>query len=218
MKKLCRAVMLAMLVGAVIGRSTADASPIIFESATPGASQSGGESILAWQFLGVRFDVLETVTTATVGGMLGGRGSLFAAVVALTGPSDFPNTGDLSSSDVVAHTTFTLSNVSTADLSIPLVTTLNAGKYALIFGTGLFGATGEGWLSAAGATNSGTPSYFDYDGINSQYVERPFGLGRFTVTAEPVAAAVPEPASLLLLSSGIAGIAASRKRRKQQAQ
>jgi len=34
------------------------------------------------------------------------------------------------SADVVAHTTFTLSNVATADLSIPLVTTLTTGKYA----------------------------------------------------------------------------------------
>ena len=70
-------------------------------------------------------------------------GSIFAALVALDGSADDPDSIDLSSDDVVAASAFTSLPVSTdADVVVPLSATLTPGWYAVVFGTDAFGAQG----------------------------------------------------------------------------
>src|SRR5712692_7172043 len=90
-----------------------------------------------------RFEVASGVELHSVGGVFntntGGKESIFGAVVALSGPSDFPNSLDLSTSDVLGVTLVNV-GLTDADYSGSLKLLLNPGWYALAFGTGKFGA------------------------------------------------------------------------------
>ena len=52
---------------------------------------------------GARFSVAAPLATAGGCGNLGGTGQVFAAIVALSGPDDFPDSSDLSTPDIVGH-------------------------------------------------------------------------------------------------------------------
>ncbi len=82
--------------------------------------------------------------------MAGIPGQVYAGVVALAGQFDIPDSTDLSTPDVVGVTLLTPISPS-ANVSANLVLTLPPGWYALVFGSGLFGATG------ALAINNNTP-------------------------------------------------------------
>src|SRR4051812_32601062 len=92
-----------------MGGTNAEATPVvIYQSATVGqAAQTGGSAVQPTQFLGVRFELLAEATTTDVGGLFDfslfsagvlGHGSaeIFGAIVALAGPTDFPDSPDLS--------------------------------------------------------------------------------------------------------------------------
>jgi hypothetical protein len=126
----------------------------LFESATlgPTGPTPGGLEVSSLQFVGVRFQVSQMATTSVVGGHLYetpfqplGNHQIFGALVELSGPNDVPDSFDLSTPDVLSTTLLTLSPLS-GDVSAPLSETLTAGWYTLIFGSGLFGATGHGDL------------------------------------------------------------------------
>ena len=94
-----------------------------------------------------RFQVTSTVTIGTVGGHFHhpgcapiGRRTAFAALVALTGSSDVPDSVDLSTSDVIATTLITVPGFPGGVGEAPLTATLSPGWYGLAFGTGEFGA------------------------------------------------------------------------------
>lgn len=76
----------------------------------------------------------------------GSSGTAFVAIVALTGPSDQPNSIDLSTSDVVGTGLITLPPTGTGaivTISLPAIQ-LTPGWYAVVFGLGKFGATATG--------------------------------------------------------------------------
>jgi hypothetical protein len=113
---------------------------------------------------GVRFAVTETVTTSSVGGLFyefAPGGGFYGAVVRLTGPADFPDSTDLSTADVVgaallnAPVSPNVPEIVSSDLSL----TLTPGDYALVFGSGAFGATGTVVNAYPGVS---TPSGFLY--------------------------------------------------------
>ena len=88
-----------------------------------------------------------------MGGNLGGTGQVFAAIVALSGPDDFPDSSDLSTPDVVGHALLNLPGPATTVVRGTLTTELSAGWYALIFGSGRFGAEGDGFVAWGGSGN-----------------------------------------------------------------
>jgi len=126
---------------------------------------TGGITIDDNNFLGVRFTVaVPGVTTAVSihAFSLFPSATIFAAVIALTDLSDFPDSLDLSTADLVGSTLLSLTNPS-AVVQAPLVLNLAAGTYGLLFGSGLLGAS-SGFGNTAGATSNntdiGSPSYF----------------------------------------------------------
>lgn len=111
-------------------------------------------------FIGGRFRVLVPTSTGSVGARIietlpafgGAPGVLFAAIVRLQGPTDLPDSPDLSTGDLVgtAHLPLPQSAAEVvADLNVPL----DPGWYALVLGSGRFGASGGGALALNGAAS-----------------------------------------------------------------
>jgi hypothetical protein len=204
-------------------------SATILESATF-VSPTGpvvGIAVKTLFYLGARFHLDQETLIDHIGGELSQgddpAATTFGAIAALT-PSGFPS-GDPLTFQPLAVTTFVAPEQNLADLLVPLSVTLPPGDYALIFGTGRFGATTNGSFGASSAfpyDNVNTPqaSYFgsgEYDndtGQFSQYV--PWGNltdprfnFRFLVTGTPV----PEPSTMVLAALGGLTLLAYRRRK-----
>jgi hypothetical protein len=96
-----------------------------------------------------RFQVSAPTTLTSVGGTFSNLSSeplnVFGAIVELSGPGDFPDSLDLSSSDLLATNLVTLAPTpgagGAAAFQNELTLELDPGWYALEFGTGAFGAS-----------------------------------------------------------------------------
>jgi hypothetical protein len=143
----------------VHAQSSVGGGPVNFQSATLGPTgQTGGYS-LTDQFLGVRFTLASPATTSAIGIHADGTGTIWGAIVRLTGPADFPDSANLSTPDVLGTAVLTVS-ASSSQVQAPLVLNLAAGNYALIFGdAGLFGSSGSG-AAPSNNVDVGAPSYF----------------------------------------------------------
>jgi hypothetical protein len=187
----------------------------VFETATLGPSEStplSGAGIYFDQFLGVRFDLTSNVSTASIGGHFGtsntaiGNNQFFGAIVALSDANDFPDSSDLSTPDVLGTTLLTFPRPS-ADVSAPLFTSLQPGHYALVFGSGLFGATGSGGAAIDDNNQIGTQDWIDYRPAYNWHVSNLNNV-RFFITG------VPEPHSVSLVAAGaICAFGVCRRRR-----
>jgi len=94
---------------------------------------------LAYQSLGVKFYVSEKVKTGSIGGFFAPypnpTGSdIIGAIIRLEGPSDFPNSIDLTTKDVVGKTTIHISRTA-GNYAGDLSKMLSVGWYALVFAT-----------------------------------------------------------------------------------
>lgn len=150
----------------------ASSAAILYESGTLGPTGMTIEEIIANNvpgtnvnpavFVGVRFELTQSVVTSQIGGhfVSGTNSSFFGAIVALADKDDFPNSGDLSSPDVLGTAVLTFPTVSAetlGDLALPL----DPGWYALVFGSGHFGATGSG-AAVRNGTDISKPSYIGF--------------------------------------------------------
>jgi hypothetical protein len=201
--------------GVVPWLSTPLSAAILYESGTLGptgvtwddllAETVGGTNIRSVVFTGVRFELHQPVVTTQIGGHFlqrpgsdpDGNGSFFGAIVALEDESDFPNSGDLSTSDVLGSTVLTFPNPS-AEVFGNLSLSLDPGYYALVFGSGLFGATAEG-TAIRNNPDIGAPTYigwqpgagwFNLTGISTIFADH-----RFVVLGN----VVPEPSTAILV-------------------
>ena len=106
-----------------------------------------GTTISTHQFVGWRFQIDSLLEVNHVGGHLFGdpfaHGNIFAALIALDSLSSAPHGAPFDSGELIDETVFQPSFPS-AEMTIPFTATSHPGSYALIFGTGMFGATGEG--------------------------------------------------------------------------
>jgi hypothetical protein len=156
-------------------------------------------------FTGVRFHLTQSVITSQIGGHFvgGSNGTFFGAIVKLDSETDFPNSSNLSTPDVLGAASLSFP-VPSAEVFGNLKIHLTPGWYALVFGSGLFGTSGYG---AALWNNSGIgdPSYIISRPISGGPTQRWFNSEiirtppiedfRFVVTGT----IVPEPGSLSLL-------------------
>lgn len=110
-----------------------------------GNTENSGTLVSAEFYSGFRFEVRGTslaVQSAGLNATSFGAGSVFGSIVALTGRTDWPDSPDLTGDDVV--TTFLVDLPGGPDSVTalgPVSATLPPGWYALLFGTGAFGAT-----------------------------------------------------------------------------
>lgn len=176
---------------------------ILFESGTLGPTGVPRQDVLDQivlganvnnnAFVGVRLQLTQPVRTTEIGGHFVGlpdNTTFFGAVVALDGPTDFPDSNDLSTPDVLGSTLLGFPEPS-AEVFGSLDLQLDPGWYALIFGSGVLSANGDG-AALLNNTDIGSP---DYIGFLSG-----FGWGRrlpgkrFVVNG----IIIPEPTSVVL--------------------
>lgn len=124
------------------------AQGVVLESAVMGTpGRFGGTSITTAQYVGWRFEISQTLAVDHIGGHLlsfpDEPGDIFAALVRLQSIDSVPMGAPFTPEEVVATTTFRPPFPS-AEVFTPLSATLTPGSYTLVFGTGLFGATGSG--------------------------------------------------------------------------
>lgn len=153
------------------------------------------------QLAGVRFQLSSNTIIDGLGGNLQvlstvGNESIFGALVALTGQSDYPDSLNLSTPDVLTKIVFNASSdISDVMVGItPLM--VPPGDYAVIFGSDLFAATGQGAMSTGNLNFADSSTFYcNIYGGNWEDFGPNSGL-RFTVYGVPV----PEPSSALLLA------------------
>ncbi|MEQ9668932.1 hypothetical protein [Coleofasciculus sp. G2-EDA-02] len=213
---------------------TTQASTITLESATLGSTgQRGGTSISDNQFYGWRFQIDTTLQVTHIGGhLLGGvlyqgnlvRGyDIFGAIISLNSSDALPQGTPFLPEEVLATTILTTTFPS-SEIFVPLSVTLTPGSYGLVFGSGLFGATGVGGMpnysdqSDIPPTNIATYFWWnDGEGYNPPYWRNGNNGGtsrtRFLVRGEFVES-VPEPAFTIgLLTLGALGVSSVVKKK-----
>jgi hypothetical protein len=190
--------------GALFGASTNAAADVLFESSTLGPTGVSwddvqkqlvlGTRISTFAYNGVRFELSEPSVTNGIGGhfVSSGNGTFFGALISLSSETDFPDSGDLTTPDVLGHTILNFPSPSSevfGDLDLKLL----PGWYGLVFGSGLFGASSDG-AAVRNGVDIENPSYIAFQRLS------PFGWvnlttfanQRFVVQGMPV----PEPAVL----------------------
>jgi hypothetical protein len=189
--------------------SVSFAAPIVIvETAT--SISSGGGAVPNPGFYGTRFQAPFTGTTAfaTVG-ISRTYGftpipEMFAAIIQLSSSTDYPDTSNLTSSDVLGSSVFTVYQ-GTGDRSVGLAVPIVSGQwYGLAFGTGLLGADPGTIAGTAFGTANASSTFFGPSSDSTQFI-------RMRLTAE----AIPEPGTALLIGLGLAGLAAAGGRRSR---
>ncbi len=216
----------ALSLAAVITNSPT-ASSVTLESATLG-SLSGlpGYTVALYQFLGWRFQINETLQVTDIGGHFAGfNEKIFGAIAPLNAPTAFPQgiPGDLEEVSLAA-TTFSVANNNDPNTSsvvflTPLSVTLTPGYYALIFGSGLFGASGADAMPFPENQQNFPGSSYFFASTGEMALPTTWGEGQvsnlyFVVKGEPVSSTpVPESSSAFcLLALGILGTASILRR------
>ena len=224
-------VALGMVVGSSLFALPARAA-FIHESGTFSTSiPVSGVSIIDSQFLGSRFTVDSTVNVDSIGGHIyrhdnvgiGNNGLLFGAIIELASSSALP-TGSAATkfdpeSQVLAHTTFDPGTANNIDFTTPLSATLTPGVvYGLVFGTGLYGASGTGVMTQnnGALAGFGIDTFFQFNSGMAIWKAAAWdGTMRFTVGGN--VSAVPLPAALPLFAGGLGLLGLLGWRRKRMA-
>lgn len=205
MKRLCHFLIAWCVCCAMANISNAE---VLFESGTlgtTGVSWSDGASrtfpivsVSPHVFTGVRFHLDQPVLTTSVGGhfVSPSGGEFLGAIVALDDAMDFPNSGNLSTPDVLGRASLTFPT-SSAEVFGNLEVSLQPGWYALVYGSGLFGVSGSG---GAPANNSdiGNPTYIAFQpGSGVSWID----LATFVTDLRFVVegSVIPEPSTLVLI-------------------
>lgn len=188
----------------------------VYESATYTGDDTGEYIIQDGRSIGAAFTLAQATDITGIGAQFGGfpSGTIFGAIVALSAPDAYP-AGDPSdlASIALAHTVFSVPTATAVDLLTPLSVSLAAGNYAVIFGSGQFGASGFAGLGELNDT-VGSPALFQTLFGNEWLAESDQGIRIFVEGTPAATAAVPEPASwaLMIAGFGLTGVALRRRK------
>ena len=167
-----------------ITATVTDDDQVLFEYATALLGETGvstGIGASTTQYVGTRFEVTAPVDIAEIGTHALINGSIFGAVISLSGPGDFPDSTDLSTSDVVGSVLVSSADLLSNDVTAPLSLHLEPGWYAVMFGSGLFGADGNGSVTINNL-DIGSPSYIRQ--TSGTFYNGGFQNARFSVRSE----------------------------------
>ncbi len=180
---------------------------ILFESGTLGPTGLAQGTVAATNitpnvFTGVRFQLTQSVVTTQIGGHFVDlvNGTFFGAIVALDDENDFPDSGDLSTPDVLGNTELTFP-VPSDEVFGNLSLALDPGWYALVFGSGLFNTSGDG-AAPRNNVDIGNPTYIAFQplsGLGWLDITGAFSNHRFVVNG----IIIPEPTTLTLGAIGL---------------
>jgi hypothetical protein len=200
----------------VVDRNSASGTTI-FESGTLGATGiprsevTGGSNVNPAVFVGVRFRLEDSILTTQVGGHFvkntGADQSFFGAIISLVDANDFPDSGDLTTPDVVGTTLLSFPEPSN-EVFGALVKPLNPGWYALVFGSGIVGSTGSG-VALTNGMDLGDPAYIAFQpgsGFGWSNLEGFLSNFRFVVQGS----VVPEPTSILTFALAVVPLVLQR--------
>jgi len=203
------------------GAATPVTASVIYQSAGYSGIDNGDYTLSSNNLIGAAFQLTATTVITGIGAQFGAfnDGTIFAAIVPLASLTAFPRaspgqpsgSNDLSGISL-ANVVFSVPSGTTAlDLIVPLTVTLAPGTYAVVFGSGQFGADGDAGL---GDSNNplGSPNLFqsifapDWATLNDPGVR---------IVVEGVTA-TPLPATLPLFATGLStlGLLGWRRKRK----
>ncbi len=202
----------ASLLPALLLATSAAQAATLFESGTLGPTgvtfqdildgNASGSNVTEAVFVGVRFELTEPVLTSHIGGHFlqspGAASAFFGAIVTLDSPSDFPDSGNLSSDDVIGTTLLEFPQPSGEVLGA-LAVRVDPGFYALVFGSGQFGASGSG-VATSNNSDVASPSYIAWQpgvpGSGWFNLSGPFSDFYFVVAG----VVVPEPSGCFMVA------------------
>jgi hypothetical protein len=193
----------ALVVGAPAGAAT------VFSSANYVPDNETGDYYIAGDgqsYIAATFTLTRQSEITGIGGVFTqySDGEIFAAIIGLP-PAQTDVTASSLSGLSLAHTVFTAPQDG-SDFTTPLSVVLGQGTYELVFGSGLWGATGDSGLATGmdGQANllRTTDGGLTWDPLQDSM--------RVTVEASPV----PLPAGLPLLVSGVAALGGLFRRRR----
>ncbi len=147
----------------VLSAGMASAQTAFYERATQGptgVTSGGGIAVSSTFYTGWRFEVTSgPIQTVNIGGhFFQGSGSVFGALVRLTGPNDDPDDFALTTPDLIATTLVPLPGAGGSNVAQgPMSVTLTNGWYLVVFGAGAFGATSSGSPLVAQAAATAIP-------------------------------------------------------------
>jgi hypothetical protein len=182
---------------------------VLFESALNTQTDNSGSGIGPTAFPGAGFEVpAGTQWNLTgVGGHIrnDGQGNflIFGAIVSLSGPNQPPMGDPFNGGEVIASATFQ-PTLTMSDQVMPLSISLTPGSYAVVLGSGLFGATGTANMaSTTGTYLAGSRMHYNGEWNNYPTTALPMGadvdVWRFIIEGNAVP--VPEPAALFVLGA-----------------
>lgn len=195
---------------------------VIYQSAQLG-SPVYGFSVAFDQFLGSRFSLTQSYLVTSVGGIgklnpacIGQNtcpdwnGLFFAAIIKLDSATSLPSFPvNALDTNALAFGTFTMPPEPGALFSVPMDVFLGPGSYALLFGSGVFGTWGVGYMPQVGP-DFPDASYFYSD--TTKWIDGSFS-SLFIVEGTLV---TPLPTTLPLFATGLGALGLLGWRRKRQ--
>jgi len=178
---------------------------VVYESATAGSGGSVGDAINKYAFEGIRFQITASTQVNEIGGRFSSSevfasSSIFGALVSLSSATDVPDSLTLNTPDVLRTGLLYVPPRSNGDVSLDISSiTLAPGYYGVVFGSGLFGATGNVQMPYNN-TAIGPQSAFYYTNGNTNWAS-------FTPNSTPArffVASTPEPGVAVVGMSAVA--------------
>lgn len=203
-----RGVVIALALSAML--TSAARAATILETAAYTGNHPGDYTLTASRFIGASFVVSNRTQITGIGGEFGGftSGTIFGAIVPLANLTSFPLVSPSQLPSIsLANVVFSVPSATgfptpANDLLEPLSVILNPGAYGVVFGSGLFGASGNAGLGD-GNTTIGSPVFFQrFDVAGPVDAWQSFGGQGVRIVVDGLSAPGPVP------GAGLTGLAA----------